>query len=92
MMNDNVKNILRDLICYCNDVPTENSPSAKLLEGLSQRAARELMLETMKTHAETKSDDENPQGVDPFSMENPQYSGQEYGGFPEPPMKHEEDW
>jgi len=79
-MNDEVKEILIDLVEYYSAIGTENDPGIQAFESVAQRASKAL--ERYATNNNKKSVD-----VDPFIG----YDGQQYGGFPEAPIKHEDE-
>ena len=90
-MNDEVKKILFDLIEYYNAIGTEEDPGFVVFADVAQRASKALERHAKETRDSNQNN--NSAGVDPFAMDVVGYSGQEYGGFPEPQViKPEEEW
>ena len=59
-MNNEVKEILIDLVNYCNRMSTESDPGIRVLENVAQRASRAL-------ERHVKGSNKNSADVDPFS-------------------------
>ena len=93
-MNDEVKEILIDLVEYYNAIGSEDDPGIGVFENVVQRASK--VLQACATNAgENKQDNTKSVDIDPFSFDviggYGGYAGQEYGGFPEAPMKMEDE-
>ena len=87
-MNDEVKEILIDLIDYYNTVGTESDPGINTFETVAKRASKALERHARDSFESSRN---NSSDVDPFAMDVVGYSGQEYGGFPEPHIVAPED-
>jgi hypothetical protein len=85
-MKDETKELLIGFIAYYNSIGTESDPGFKEFESLVQHASRILEREA------GKNCDASSECIDPFEIDFIGMDGQDYGGFPELPMKREEDW
>ena len=71
-MNNEVKEILIDLVNYCNRMSTESDPGIRVLENVAQRASRAL-------ERHVKEPDKNSADVDPYgdTGDYPAYKSEE---------------